>query len=86
MEKLLVEKLKNQLPPKPCPPRKAFFFCPSNSKPRKELLTMTDLERKITSEKALDAAIRQLKTQDDWFLTTKTCAAYKPVPQSPAKP
>ena len=33
---------------------------------------MTDLERKITSEKALDAAIRQLKTQDDWFLTTKT--------------
>lgn len=33
---------------------------------------MTDFERKITSEKALDAAIRQLKTQDDWFLTTKT--------------
>ena len=33
---------------------------------------MTDLERKATSEKALDAAIRQLKTQDDWFLTTKT--------------
>lgn len=32
---------------------------------------MTDFERKITSEKALDAAIRQLKTQDDWFLTTK---------------
>lgn len=28
---------------------------------------MTDFERKITSEKALDAAIRQLKTQDDWF-------------------
>lgn len=47
---------------------------------------MTDFERKITSEKALDAAIRQLKTQDDWFLITKTCAAYKPVPQSPAKP
>lgn len=57
---------------------------------------MTDFERKITSEKALDAAIRQLKTQDDWFLTTKTntvscsatktCAAYKPVHQSPAKP
>ena len=33
---------------------------------------MTDFERKITSEKALDAAIRQLKTQDDWYLTTKT--------------
>ena len=33
---------------------------------------MTDFERKNTSEKALDAAIRQLKTQDDWFLTTKT--------------
>ena len=33
---------------------------------------MTDFERKITSEKALDAAIRQLKIQDDWFLTTKT--------------
>jgi hypothetical protein len=47
---------------------------------------MTDFERKITSEKALDAAIRQLKTQDDWFLATKTCAAYKPVPQSPANP
>lgn len=33
---------------------------------------MTDFERKITSEKALDAAIRQLKTQNDWYLTTKT--------------
>lgn len=38
---------------------------------------MTNLERKTISEKALDAAIRQLKTQDDWFLTTKTGMAQR---------
>lgn len=32
---------------------------------------MTDLERKITSEKALDAAIRQLKTQETGFSPPK---------------